>query len=292
MVFLQLTVLSHCLTDFIFQSSLVTAQRRSKNLRQRLKANLLHSSSVALLLFFILILWYKPSTVLPFTFCIWLAHFIIDFTKSSLMVKSKPSKEDSNKRKGNSNYLLEIYSTFITRWKDTLLFITDQILHLLVILLLWHLIDIESGGLFHALNFSNWKLKILLIKFNRPLIINLLNYLIVYTITCFGGRFAINCIIEALKLNSKMAHMNQKTIRFIEPSPISGDYIGIFERFIRLTLVISEAYSAISFVFTAKSLARFRELDNRDFVEYYLIGTLMSTVLGISGGLLLKLLIL
>ena len=72
-----------------------------------------------------------------------------------------------------------------------------------------------------------------------------------------------------------MAHMNQKTIRFIEPSPISGDYIGIFERFIRLTLVISEAYSATSFVFTAKSLARFRELDNRDFVEYYLIGTLM-----------------
>ncbi|HCW04195.1 MAG TPA: hypothetical protein DGK91_06500, partial [Clostridium sp.] len=111
-------------------------------------------------------------------------------------------------------------------------------------------------------------------------------------ITCFGGRFAINCIIEALKLNSKMALMNQKTIRFIEPSPISGDYIGIFERFIILTLVISEAYSAISFVFTAKSLARFRELDNRDFVEYYLIGTLMSTVLGISGGLLLKLLIL
>ena len=39
---------------------------------------------------------------------------------------------------------------------------------------------------------------------------------------------------------------------------------------------------------TAKSIARYKELENRDFAEYYLVGTLLSALLAILGGLLLK----
>ncbi|MFX0125417.1 MAG: hypothetical protein ACFFAE_17485, partial [Candidatus Hodarchaeota archaeon] len=35
-------------------------------------------------------------------------------------------------------------------------------------------------------------------------------------------------------------------------------------------------YGAISFVFVAKSMARFKQLEKRQFAEYYLIGTLLS----------------
>lgn len=288
MVFLQLTILCHCVTDFIFQSNLVITQRKSNNLKHRLKANLLHSISVVILLVTILSLWYKPSTVFPFSFSIGLSHFLIDFTKSNLSIKNIDIKELCIKRKKSEGYITKIYLTFMARWKNTLLFITDQLLHIIMILLFFNLIDIQRGGLLQFIDLSNVKFDIFLIMLNRPSVIKFLNYLIVSILTCFGGRYAINCIIDALKLNSNVAEIREDSVKIIEPSPKTSDYIGIFERFIILILVVNEAYSAISFVFTAKSLARFRELDNKDFVEYYLIGTLMSTVFGILGGLLLR----
>ena len=56
----------------------------------------------------------------------------------------------------------------------------------------------------------------------------------------------------------------------------AGKTIGIFERAIVTVLVFLSAYNAISFVFIAKSLARFNQLRKRRFAEYYLIGTFSS----------------
>ena len=43
--------------------------------------------------------------------------------------------------------------------------------------------------------------------------------------------------------------------------------------------------AAIGFVVAAKTLARFRLLDDRDFAEYYLLGTLGSVAVAIVTGL-------
>lgn len=61
-----------------------------------------------------------------------------------------------------------------------------------------------------------------------------------------------------------------------------GRYIGFLERAVILTLTL------VGFVFTAKSIARHKELENRDFAEYYLVGTLLSALFAILGGLFLK----
>ena len=55
-----------------------------------------------------------------------------------------------------------------------------------------------------------------------------------------------------------------------------GRLIGILERALVLTLVLLGQYGALGFVVAAKALARFRGLDDRDFAEYFLIGTLAS----------------
>jgi len=68
----------------------------------------------------------------------------------------------------------------------------------------------------------------------------------------------------------------------------AGMIIGIFERFIVLTFVLLSQYSAIAFIFTAKSIARFEELKNREFSEYYLIGTLSSISFAILCGEIMK----
>ncbi|WP_139903028.1 hypothetical protein [Clostridium thermarum] len=70
-------------------------------------------------------------------------------------------------------------------------------------------------------------------------------------------------------------------------------YIGIFERLIIITLVLKDSYSAIAFVFTAKSLARANDIIKKsdDFAGYYLVGTLLSTALAILGGIFLQLIL-
>jgi len=55
-----------------------------------------------------------------------------------------------------------------------------------------------------------------------------------------------------------------------------GEAIGILERLIVVTFVLVRAEAAIGLVIAAKTLARFRQLDDRDFAEYYLLGTLAS----------------
>ena len=58
-----------------------------------------------------------------------------------------------------------------------------------------------------------------------------------------------------------------------------GEAIGILERLLVVTFVLVRAEAAIGLVIAAKTLARFRQLDDRDFAEYYLLGTLASVAL-------------
>ena len=69
-----------------------------------------------------------------------------------------------------------------------------------------------------------------------------------------------------------------------------GRLIGILERAIVLTFVIRGEYGALGLVIAAKALARFRGLDDRDFAEYFLIGTLASLLHALVVGLGLRML--
>ena len=69
----------------------------------------------------------------------------------------------------------------------------------------------------------------------------------------------------------------------------AGMRIGQLERFVVTTLTVLDQYSAIAFVFAAKSIARFKKIEEMPtFAEYYLAGTLASVSLGILAGLGIK----
>jgi hypothetical protein len=69
----------------------------------------------------------------------------------------------------------------------------------------------------------------------------------------------------------------------MHPSPAPpgrvGEAIGIIERLLIVTFVLAGAEAAIGLVIAAKTLARFKQLDDRDFAEYYLLGTLASVAI-------------
>jgi hypothetical protein len=68
-----------------------------------------------------------------------------------------------------------------------------------------------------------------------------------------------------------------------------GEWIGVLERIITLTFVLTGNYSAVAFALTAKSIARFKELDDRNFAEYYLLGTSTSVAVALVAGTLVRL---
>jgi Protein of unknown function (DUF3307) len=68
-----------------------------------------------------------------------------------------------------------------------------------------------------------------------------------------------------------------------EPGPERvGATIGVLERLIVCVLVLTGQVAAVGLVIAAKTLARFRQLDDRRFAEYYLIGTLASVTLALA----------
>lgn len=70
-----------------------------------------------------------------------------------------------------------------------------------------------------------------------------------------------------------------------------GRLIGVLERALALTLVLLGQFGALGLIVAAKALARFRGLEDRDFAEYFLIGTLASLLHAVLVGVGLRLLL-
>jgi hypothetical protein len=68
----------------------------------------------------------------------------------------------------------------------------------------------------------------------------------------------------------------------------AGMYIGWLERSLVLTAMILRSPATVGLVLAAKSIARFPELGKSErFAEYFLIGTLLSLLAAIFGGIML-----
>ncbi len=67
-----------------------------------------------------------------------------------------------------------------------------------------------------------------------------------------------------------------------------GKIIGIIERIMFFFFVITGNYTSIAFVLTAKGITRYKALNDKNFAEYVLIGTLLSSSLAIVGAYLAK----
>jgi hypothetical protein len=59
----------------------------------------------------------------------------------------------------------------------------------------------------------------------------------------------------------------------------AGSLIGKLERLIIVLLMLHDGYGSIGLVLTAKSMARYKKLEEQEFAESYLVGTLSSTAI-------------
>ena len=68
----------------------------------------------------------------------------------------------------------------------------------------------------------------------------------------------------------------------------AGNIIGKLERTIIAILLLNNQFGVIGFVLTAKSIARFKQMEDKNFAEKYLIGTLTSFLIVLISVLILK----
>ena len=89
---------------------------------------------------------------------------------------------------------------------------------------------------------------------------------------CFESNYLILAILSKYTQFQKLAaaRVDQGDIQGM------GRIIGYLERLIAYLLIITGNISAIAFVLAAKALARFKELEDKAFAEYFLIGTMAS----------------
>ncbi|MHA2073078.1 MAG: hypothetical protein ACW97X_00480 [Candidatus Hodarchaeales archaeon] len=115
-----------------------------------------------------------------------------------------------------------------------------------------------------------------------------------YLITIFIGAILIDRLLMIVKRShTKNTTKNLNTTKD-QGSGANGDLegagrlIGMLERGIIFTLGLVGEYGAISFVLAAKSMARFKQLERRQFAEIYLIGTLSSFFLALICSIITK----
>lgn len=232
LILLQL-LLAHILTDFVFQpSSWVKHKRKYKITSGYLY---LHAFLAGFLTYLLLQQW----ELWPVALIVSVTHFFIDLWK-------------------------------LQKERDSLkIFLLDQLLHLLVLLIIWLFLTDNAGQFlpFLAATINNHQFLFIFTA---------------YVLVIFPVGFIIGKATRRWQ-NELEEPGNQSGLQD------AGRYIGMFERILVLTFILTSNFSAIGFLIAAKSILRFNDKAGagaRKQTEYVLIGTLMSFSITIILGLL------
>ena len=146
---------------------------------------------------------------------------------------------------------------------DKYVFIIDQIIHLLILVFISYF-ALKSGEVYKYNAFINDVLVTMEIPIESLLSLVLKLLLIHKPINIF-----IALIMNDYKPEDKK---KDDTIK-------AGRMIGTVERIIMLFFLSIKQYSSVGLVLTAKSIARYNKIaEDQKFAEYYLLGTLLSTI--------------
>lgn len=169
-----------------------------------------------------------------------------------------------------THYLIDLWKVNLAN--DNLkYFLLDQLFHLIIILITWLYLIQGFGMIFPLLNRM----------INSPFFLLITG---TYLIVIFPVGFLIGKATK--RWHTQIEPSNQKN-----SLEAAGRYIGIFERILVLTFILTNNFSAIGFLIAAKSILRFSdksETGARKQTEYVLIGTLMSFAITILLGLLVR----
>jgi len=230
------------------------------------------------------------------TALIWLCKLILAHLLTDFILQPKSWVEDRNRKHFSSGYLyLHGFVTALTAYiligwaywltalvilishilidgwksyqeKSFIYFFTDQLLHILVILVCWYF------------NFFGWDD----IRFAVAGLNNNPDFWILLAAYVFQT-------VPAGILIGEATRKWREKIDNAESLANAGKWIGMIERLIILTLVVLDQYETIGLLIATKGIIRFNEKDRPETkTEYLVIGTLLSISMCIFIGLVVK----
>ena len=243
-------LIAHCISDFLLQPNSWVADKRLKVWQS--KYLYYHIAVTAFLA--ALFLWHLQYILSIIIIAI--THFLIDG------VKLKTEKYFKNKKGA-----------------DFRLFIADQILHIVIIIIIW--LSIIDG-------WRQWVKMTEHVTADYRLWLRALGYVVVSTPVGYVIHFLTRKWTSNLATDDSL--------------PNAGKWIGILERLLILTMVYINQFSAIGFLVAAKSILRVtdkpdkpisdpnmsRPFSSRKHTEYVLIGTFLSVGIAIFTGLIIN----
>lgn len=281
---ISLFILSHLLTSFYFQNN------KSDKEKIKSKLGILSSPIYYLIVTLLLTITFISVKLLVVIFFISMARFLI------YKFKRYVNREDDHV-------------------KTFLLFISEQFLHVVVILAFYPLFKTINPNRFIDLLIEKLQFIYPFLEYIND--INLLTYLVLITagilFTINGGTILslmiINLPLEKVKLHKKdtgfrTGLFNQEIAATSETMNITGSIlevnmnvveeekkrygkiIGIIERLIIVTAMLINKFELIAIVTAIKSIARFKELTTKTS-DYYIVGTFASFSIAFLIGLLL-----
>jgi Protein of unknown function (DUF3307) len=277
-------ILAHLIADFYLQTDEMVMDK-IKNFKKHIGHHFLVNGLVLLGYY---ILNFKEASVftqliLPLLFIV-ISHFIIDMLKIKLFDTIRINNEENLKRVS--------------------FFLMDQLLHIVSILF---------AGLFflgirlaeiHDFFLGDEKLStinsllfiVIIIIFATSVSGHLIKILLgslPNQLLSFEGKYTFKN--ERQEAHYGKNHTGNRALSeeynytiFSKHDLSRGKLIGYIERLLVLVLTFYSAYPAIGFIVAAKSIARFKQMDDRNWAEYFLLGTLTSMFIGITLGILLR----
>lgn len=113
---------------------------------------------------------------------------------------------------------------------------------------------------------------------------------VVFVAVVFGGGRLLALLLEPFAAQLRVrTHDGPSAADTADQLTRAGRWIGWLERTLILTAVTLGSPAAAGLIVAAKSVFRFSETKDRPFAEYFLIGTLLSVVLAVAGGIALRL---
>lgn len=236
---IYILLIAHFLADFTFQPAKL-AKGKIKDFRFLLTHSLIYAGVFLAAVFPFVKL---KRAVLPYLIIV-ISHFLIDWIRITL-----------DRKYANRTYAFTS-------------FMIDQILHTLIIAVIYFIFDIstQTNQLYEYVK-------------NRAGFGQLIIYFLIFIIIWDPAAAFIKKLFLYIGKNGSSGD---------DGEPQAGRMIGKLERVIISVLVLYNQMGAIGFVLTAKSIARYKQLEDKNFAEKYLVGTLASAAIALITTILLK----
>lgn len=270
-------VLCHLIADFVLQPEWVATTKFGRGPGPR-RALMIHTAIVALVVSPIILVYGIPAVI--FVLVTAASHVVIDRTKIELTLRAGPAPAAQPNGEVDPDLAPELvpgWSPMPGAW-----FLLDQLAHLLVLVVAWWLLLARAAPL------DWWQDLVGRIAAQEDgaavgravLVLLVVTSLVIANVR--AGSLFVGTLVRAprppLVADSRPA--DGVSVARI------GATIGIIERLLISVLVLAGGVMAIGLVIAAKTLARFKQLEDRDFAEYYLLGTLASVTFAVVTSLI------